>query len=56
MLCRGWWLQARLREVVMELLGPVRWDPSTHPSEQGEGGWSPTLLGFDKRALLRCGT
>lgn len=37
--------EGRLRELCKVLLGP------THPST---GGWVPTVLGLDKRELLRC--
>ena len=44
-------VQARLLEVVHELLGPVRWTPNTHPFERS--GWNPTILTYNKRQLLR---
>ena len=48
--------QVRLREVVEELLGPLRWSATTHQVASGAGaqrGWQPCILGLDKRQLLR---
>jgi hypothetical protein len=49
-------LQGRLREVIDDLLGPLRWAPGTHDrgdhTEPGRG-WVPTVLGMDKRRVLR---
>ncbi len=46
--------QARLREVVLDLLGPVRWTPEAYDAgNKGAKAWSPDVCGVDKRALLR---
>ncbi len=53
--------QVRLREVVEDLLGPLRWSPATHQPTQHtssagrhhQRGWQPSILGIDKRQLLR---
>jgi len=54
--------QGRLREVVEDLMGPLRWSPETHGGG-GEGAaaaaapdadaWQPAVLGIDKRGFLR---
>jgi len=47
-------LQARLKEVLNEMLGPVRWSPATHGAAAAAGrGWEPTVMGLDKRLMLR---
>lgn len=46
-------LQGRLREVLSELLGPVRWTPATHAASDGLG-WEPSIMGMSKRQVLRC--
>ena len=38
-------MQARLDELVRDLLGPVTWQP-------GNAGYDPQLCGLDKRELL----
>lgn len=40
--------------MVNELLGPVRWTPATHARPAGgRPAWEPTILGLDKRIVLR---
>jgi protein HIRA/HIR1 len=44
---------ARLRELLTELLGPLRWrEVADQPDALGPGGWAPRLLGVRKRQLL----
>jgi hypothetical protein len=41
-------LQARLKELAQDLLGPERWAPSLGPASP----WVPSVMGLDKRRLL----
>lgn len=43
--------QARLREVLDELLGPLRWSAATHGADPA--AWQPTVLGINKRDFLQ---
>mmetsp|Transcript_2658 Transcript_2658/g.5883 ORF Transcript_2658/g.5883 Transcript_2658/m.5883 type:complete len:575 (+) Transcript_2658:976-2700(+) len=44
--------EMRLREVVLDLLGPLRYSATTHHAQAGRG-WEPVFLGIDKRQLLK---
>jgi hypothetical protein len=45
--------ELRLRELLADLLGPLRWGASSHLDAQGRG-WEPCVLGvISKRELLR---
>lgn len=46
--------EARLKEILNELLGPIRWSPTTHGAASAPGkGWEPKIMGQDKRQILR---
>lgn len=43
--------EGRLREVVYELLGPLRYDAESH--SPSDCAWAPLVLGIEKRGLLQ---
>ncbi|KAF5833723.1 TUP1-like enhancer of split-domain-containing protein [Dunaliella salina] len=46
--------EARLKEIINDLLGPMRWSPSSHGAASAHGkGWEPKIFDLDKRQILR---